>query len=251
MSIDVRWVAVFADVPAAWLPKCLEFWTVVCGARRGTPTGDDAEFIPLQPAAGDGYLYLQRVGRDVGGWHLDLSVSALDWAVQEAQARGARLVRAGRSVTVLESPAGQPFCLYADQRPARSRPSAPTWPGVGRSLADQLCLDIPFDAYETECIFWSALTGWPYRATDEPQFRRINPPRALPVQLLLQRLGVGDAGDPRAHLDMSADGPAAEVARHVRLGATVVAELPHWTTLRDPAGLTYCVTHRRPYEPNR
>jgi hypothetical protein len=51
----------------------------------------------------------------------------------------------------------------------------------------------------------------------------------------------------RAHLDMSADAPDAEVARHEALGATVVHVAAPGTTLHDPAGLVYCATHRRPF----
>jgi hypothetical protein len=225
----------------------------VTGAARGTPNGAQGEFIPLRPAAGDGYLFVQSVQRDVGGWHPDIYVADLEWARHEAIACGARFVRATPSLVVLESPAGQPFCLYADSGPARVRPPAPSWPGVGRSLADQVCLDIPFAAYESEQTFWSALTGWPCTPSDVEHFARINPPRPLPVQLLLQRLGRDDTAGSRAHLDMSADAPDAEIARHVALGAAVESDAhhPHWTTLRDPAGLLYCVTHRRPYEPKR
>lgn len=251
MSVDIRWLSVFADVPAGRAAKCAAFWTAVTGAAAGAPTGSAGEFVPLEPVAGGGYLFLQRVGGKAGGWHLDMYASDLAWSRQEATACGARVVRASRSLVVLTSPAGQPFCLFADDRPARSRPPAATWPGVGRSLADQLCLDIPFDAYDSECAFWSALTGWRWTAGGEPEFRRINPPGALPVQLLLQRLGQDDAGGSRAHLDMSADAPAAEVARHEMLGATVVDEFPGWTTMRDPAGLDYCVTRRRPFTPTR
>src|SRR5206468_2551769 len=36
----------------------------------------------------------------------------------------------------------------------------------------------------------------------------------------------------------------AEVERHISLGAEVVRSTEGWTTLRDPAGLVYCVTCR-------
>jgi hypothetical protein len=251
VSLDIRWLAVFADVPTGWLSRSVGYWNAVTGAAPGEPTGDAGQYVPLVPAEGDAFLYLQAVGRDVGSWHLDLFVPDLDWAVAEAEACGAQLVRRDAGLAVLNSPAGQPFCLFGDDRPARSRPGAPTWPGVGRSLADQLCLDIPQAHYARECQFWSTLTGWRTVPGDVEHFCRINPPAALPVQLLLQRLGTDDAGGARAHLDMSADAPEPEVARHVKLGAEVRAEFPHWTVLADPAGLTYCVTHRHPYQPPR
>lgn len=39
---------------------------------------------------------------------------------------------------------------------------------------------------------------------------------------------------------------AAETDRHVALGGVVINPAEHWTTLRDPAGLVYCITERRP-----
>lgn len=252
MSVDVRWLSVFADVPIAWTERCLRYWTAVVGAAPGTATGADDEFVPLVPAAGDGYLFLQRVHRDVGGWHPDFYVADVEWAKQEAVACGAQLLTATPSLAVLQSPSGQPFCLFADSGPARVRPPAPTWPQVGRSLADQLCLDIPFEAWESEIAFWSVLTGWRWAPGGEASFARIDPPAALPVQLLLQRLGPDDSAGSRAHLDMAADQPEAEIARHVSLGAAVESDIhAHWTTMRDPSGLQYCVTHRRPYQPVR
>jgi hypothetical protein len=251
VGLELRWLCVFGDVPAPAFALSARYWSAVSGAGVGAPAGDEGEFVPLEPAAGDAYLWLQRVGRELPGWHPDFLVTDVAAAAEHAQACGARLLVAGDPLTVLESPAGQPLCLYAHDGPSRTRPPAPTWPGVGRSLADQLCLDIPSEAYEPECAFWSELTGWPVVYTGAPEFRRLNPPGELPVQFLLQRLGADDADGMRAHLDMSADAPAAEVARHVALGGAVVAEFAHWTTLRDPAGLLYCVTHRRPYEPSR
>jgi hypothetical protein len=251
VGIEPSWLCVFADVPAAAMTGCARYWSAVVGAAVGAPAGDAGEFVPLEPNGGDAYLWLQRVGRDTPSWHPDFLVTDVTGARERAEACGARVLVAGEPLSVLSSPAGQPFCLYADERPARSRPGAPSWPGVGRSLVDQLCLDIPFAAYEPECRFWAALTGWPLVEEGSPEFRRLNPPGTLPLQFLLQRLGSGDDGGTRAHLDMSADAPAAEVARHVQLGGAVVAEFPHWTTLRDPAGLLYCVTHRRPFEPKR
>jgi Glyoxalase-like domain len=45
----------------------------------------------------------------------------------------------------------------------------------------------------------------------------------------------------RVHLDLSADDPAAEIARLTELGATVVAEHDHLTTLADPDGNEFCI----------
>jgi hypothetical protein len=56
--------------------------------------------------------------------------------------------------------------------------------------------------------------------------------------VLVQRLGDGAA---RVHLDIHTTDRAAEVARLVELGATVVEEAEPWTIMRDPAGLLFCV----------
>lgn len=51
--------------------------------------------------------------------------------------------------------------------------------------------------------------------------------------------------DTDVHLDLRADDPAAEVARAVALGATVVAARADshgtWTVLRDPDGRELCI----------
>jgi hypothetical protein len=49
-----------------------------------------------------------------------------------------------------------------------------------------------------------------------------------------------------AHLDVGSPDRAAEVRRHLALGASLVAEEEFWTVLADPAGLPYCVTDRDP-----
>lgn len=250
MSLEVIWLSVFADVPAARLATAAAFWTAVTGTTAADPKGKDAEFIPLVPPEGDGFLWLQRVGRGDGGWHPDLHVRDVVAARRLATDCGARVVAEVADLLVLHTPAGQPFCLVGDDRPQRRRPPVPQWPS-GHSLADQLCLDIPAARYDEETGFWTALTGWSSGTTDRSEFRRLNPPGALPVQFLLQRLGADDTAGARAHLDMSADDPDAEVARHEGLGATTSRVTEGWTTLADPVGLTYCVTRRRPGTPPR
>jgi len=51
-----------------------------------------------------------------------------------------------------------------------------------------------------------------------------------------------------AHLDWATSDREAEVAAHVAAGAQLQGRFEHWTVLRDPAGMTYCVTRRRPEE---
>jgi glyoxalase superfamily protein len=54
------------------------------------------------------------------------------------------------------------------------------------------------------------------------------------------------AGPARAHVDFSSDNVEAERRRHELLGASTVRIAEHWTTLRDPVGLEYCITDRDP-----
>jgi glyoxalase superfamily protein len=251
VSIEVTWLSVFADVPAGCFAASRSFWEQATATTAGPAEGDTGEFTPLEPGAGDRYLWLQRVARADGGWHPDLHVRDPGAATRQATQLGARAVRSTPELVVLESPGGQPFCVVADDaQRLRRRPPVPSWP-AGRSLADQLCLDIPADRYDAECAFWAAFFGWPLRRTDAAEFRRLNPPGDLPVQFLLQRLGADDPRGPRAHLDMSADDRDGESRRHRALGATVVRVTEGWTTLRDPAGLIYCITGRRPGDPVR
>ena len=245
---DIRWFSVFADVPASLLDEACTFWSAVTGARPGPAAGDAGQYIPLVPPDGDRYLWLQRVDRAEPGWHLDLHLADPADGARSAQDLGAKLTRDDGDLVVLSTPAGLPFCLVAEE-PGRIRtPSAPgSWP-EGRSAFDQLCLDLPARAFESECDFWAELTGWPRlgRRDDTPEFDRLDVPTELPVQLLLQRLGEDDTGGIHAHADLSADDRATEVARHEALGARVVRVTDGWTTLSDPVGLVYCVTDRRP-----
>ncbi len=71
-------------------------------------------------------------------------------------------------------------------------------------------------------------------------------PVGIPLRLLLQRLDKAVAGHGRGHLDLACNDVPAECRRHLPLGASLVREMPKWTTLADPTGLEYCVTRRDP-----
>lgn len=243
---SILWMNVFADVPARTLPAALDYWQRVTGARRAEPTGSQQEFIPLVPPNGDRYVWLQRVqGGGSGGWHVDLYVPSAAAATAAAVEAGARVVGEQPWFVALASPGGQPFCLVDEDRPGRRRLVPSTWRDGRRSLVDQLCIDIPADRFEAECDFWAELTGWPReRSREHSEFDRLTVPTRLPLRILLQRLGPEDTGGIRAHVDMSCDDRDAEAARHQEFGGKVQVRAEHWTTLRDPAGLTYCITDR-------
>lgn len=243
--MDIHGAAVFADVAASELDRAAAFWTAVTGGSLGTPTGDDREWVPIERAGEDAHLWLQRTGREAGqaGWHHDLFVPDPDAAVRYAADLGARLVHAAGHVRVVSSPGGRVFCLVATDR-VRRRPEPVRWPDGHRSLVDQVCLDIPADRYDDEVRFWAALTGWERRFAGHAEFERLVRPDEVPLRILLQRLEDGDTVG--AHVDLSCDDRPAEVRRHEELGATTLRPFAGWTVLRDPVGLTYCITDRTP-----
>jgi hypothetical protein len=235
----VRWVTGFLDAPSG---VSNAFWLAVTGSSMSAWRGGDT-FGTLLPPDGDAYLRVQRVDDGPPGAHVDLHVEDVPAAAREAVASGAEVVSREEGLVVLRSPAGIAFCLVAWQGES-VRPAPVAWAG-GTSGVDQLCLDIPAAAYDAEVGFWQELTGWERSGSDLPEFQKLSGGAGLPIRFLLQRLGSGAAG---VHVDLACDGVDAEVARHVRLGATVVRRVPgDWTTLRDPAGREYCVTGRAPW----
>ena len=145
---------------------------------------------------------------------------------------------------VLATPGGVPFCIVPSggesTRPPTIDPARP-------HAVDQICLDVPSHAFDDDVAFWSDLLGWPPNPPSLPEFRSFDQPARFPLRLLLQRMGEGDHGPPRAHLDISSGTHRdAVVSRHVDAGATLVERFTHWTVLEDPAGMRYCVTARPP-----
>jgi len=241
--VEILWFSVMVDVPAPRFDRAMEYWSAVTGWRRGRPIGDHDEYVPLEPPEGDTYLWFQRIGSDTAGCHLDLHVYDLDAAAAEAQAKGARLDTAVDGLRVLATPAGQPFCFVEEDAGRHRQAPEPPKFDSGRHLVDQLSFDLPAAEFDRDADFWAALTGWRRRGREE-EFDRIAVPEWLPVQFLLQRLDEDDSDGVHAHLDLSADDRDADVERHRQLGAEVVRRTEHWTTLRDPAGVVYCVTAR-------
>jgi hypothetical protein len=138
------------------------------------------------------------------------------------------------------SPGGMTFCLVG--HPGRRRP-APVGPPGARSLVDQVVLDVPPSQWDSEREFWAALTGWEVRTGALPEFTMLARPAGMALRLLLQRLDE-EQYTVTGHLDLACDDHDLETARHQDLGARAVRRTPHWTTLRDPAGRGYCLSHR-------
>jgi predicted enzyme related to lactoylglutathione lyase len=237
--VDVLWTTGFIDSPTADVEA---FWLAVTGTSP-SQRRDGGVFVTLLPAGGDAYVRAQVTG-EPARTHLDLHVAGVPRAARDAVALGAQVIRDAGDLVVLRSPAGLQFCLVA-WHGERDRPPARRWPGGQSSRLDQICLDVPEAQYEGEAAFWSSLTGWKRQPSDLPEFESLARPDGMPLRILLQRIATTGPG---MHPDLACDDVAAEVARHVGLGAQVVREVPgDWTTLRDPAGREYCVTARSPF----
>ena len=243
MSPSVRpfWVSAFLDFPAATYDAAVEFWAAITGWEVSEPRGAFAEFATLAPPVGDDCLRVQRLGSGGPRIHLDLHVPDPRAAADAALALGAVEV-ADHGYVVVCSPGGLTLCFVT--HPASVVPPSADWGDGGRSVVDQVCLDLPVDVYDAEVAFWCAITGWEHQEGSLPEFSRIVGP-GMPLRFLVQRLGES-SGPARAHLDFAAAGRAAETRRHVRHGALVVGEHAFWTVLRDPAGAPYCLTDRAP-----
>src|SRR6478735_7494700 len=114
----------------------------------------------------------------------------------------------------------------------------------------QICIDSPPALADREVGFWRAATGWRWVPSPAPEFAgKLHPPPGSPVQLLLQQLSDDEATTVRAHLDLGCDDRDAEADRLVGLGATRLWTGDGWITLRDPAGLVFCVTGNSPQDP--
>ncbi|MDI6912186.1 VOC family protein [Nocardioides sp.] len=246
MSTSPFWVSAFLDFVPAGFERGVEFWQDVTGYTLSERRGVDGAFATLVPPDGDDYLRVQRLGGGDGRVHLDLHVESPTIAAEAAIELGAHvLMRHEQGYVVLRSPGGFVFCFVRHH--ASRRPAPTTW-GGGRSVVDQVCLDLPPEHHDAEVAFWQALTGWDLEGPDgsgSPELSRLRSPDEQPLRWLLQRLD-GPGGAVAAHLDLAADDREAEAARHVALGATVTRVHEHWSVLTDPVGTTYCITGRRP-----
>ncbi|MFI7503573.1 VOC family protein [Streptomyces sp. NPDC049687] len=237
----VRWTYAFLDRPAEHFERARDFWTAVTDTSLSAPRGERDEFVTLLPGGGaDACVKAQGVAAGDGGAHLDFAVEDVAGFVRAALELGAGTSASHDGWAVLRSPAGQLFCAV----PWHGESVRP--PVTGGSRLDQVCVDVPPSAYDTEVAFWSGLLpDWSSRPGSRPEFHVLAPLPDLPVRILLQRLDEGDAVS--AHLDLAC-GPDIDAvrARHERLGATPVAPGPHWTVMRDPTGGLYCLTGRDP-----
>ncbi len=246
----IRWLTLFLDFPGDAFDAGVAFWPEVTASALSPFRGAAGEFATLLPPDGDAYLRVQRIADGSGGVHLDLhldpAAGTLDQAAGRAVTLGATVKHASEGLVIMGSPGGFTFCLvHWHGENAVPRPVVSDTGGASR--ADQLCLDIPPDAFERECSFWAALTGWEARPSTLPEFTRLDQPVPVPVRLLLQRRDhAGPLDQVTGHVDFASARRDLLARRHAASGARVLTEFPEWTAMADPTGRPYCLTERDP-----
>lgn len=242
--LAIAWLQAVIDLPADRFAEAGDFWAAITASGRGEVHPDHDEFVHLVPAAGDRHLELQRINDGAARVHLDILVADIAASAAAAVEAGAVVV-ADPGHVVLRSPGGLDFCIVPffgeHQLPVVIDAEVP-------HAVDQICLDIPHDLFSDEVDFWQRLTGWAVHPPRFAEFRSFDQPTNLPLRVLIQQLGADDTGGARAHLDISSGDRVAHITeRHVHEhGARPIETHEHWTALRGPAGLPYCVTSRRP-----
>lgn len=229
------WIQLFLDVPAAELDVAESFWSSVSGWTPSERRGEGDQFLTLQPDVGAAWVKMQAIDGPAGV-HLDLDSVDRPGAISLARSLGAATAWVYEDVEVMRSPGGFVFCqTLVDGSPVLSRD--------GRTVLDQVCLDIPADHWEREVAFWRDLTGRPLVPGRRPEFAFLGEEGQL--RILLQRLD-DPTGPVRAHPDLATADRPGDTDRHVALGARVEAVNERWTVLSAPGGQVYCLTDRDP-----
>lgn len=235
------WLTAFVDVVPEDHEQAVAFWLGVTGYALSPVRGEHGQFATLVPRSGDAHLRVQRLGAGPSRIHLDVHVPDPVAAAARASGHGAEVVDTVDGVVVMRSPGGLSFCFVTEHE----RVPAPALSLSGwSSTVDQVSIDVGPAGYAVECGFWSTLLDLPLRGSSYPEFHSLERPDDVAVRVLLQRCA--EEAPVRAHLDLACDDRPAETARNLRLGAAVVRREDDWTTLRDPAGLEYCITDRTP-----
>ncbi|MGH3413872.1 MAG: VOC family protein [Marmoricola sp.] len=239
----VGWLTAFLDIPAGRFDDAVRFWCAVTGSEASTRRGDRDQVATLLPPEGEPWLRVQRLRSGGPGMHLDLHAADRASLCALAEELGATRRSVLDDLTVLASPGGLRFCVVSGSESGRAAPV--DWGNHHRSVADQVCVDIPPSAYDHECAFWSALLERRLERSASREFLFLDRPAGQQLRILLQRLD--DEQPEHAHLDLASDDRDAEVRRVRDLGASQVRVTDDWTTLADPSGLEFCVTDRDPW----
>jgi len=248
-----QWVHVCLDLPSDEIDRGAAFWCSALDWTLSDPWPANPQLRTfLAPEREDPYLIVQLIGGPPR-IHLDFEVRDRDSVADRLIGLGASQFRSRELWRTLQSPGGLPFCLVESS--SHGRRPAPSGPAGQRSRLVQVCIDSPADLHEREVDFWRAATGWRWEeskngAKSHGFAGKLYPDSGSPIQLLLQQLGSDDpARSVRAHLDLGCDDREAEAARLADLGATRLWDGHGWITLRDPAGLLFCVTGNSPGAP--
>ena len=237
------WAHAVIDVPSQQLATAASFWGGVLGWPPGAAWPGHPELRSFEPPSGDAYVHLQEVDGPPRV-HVDLETADIASTSKTAVGLGAVVVARHDRWRTLRSPGGLPFCLLAASEHRSPDPVA--WPQGHRSRMVQLCVDSPTAVHDAEVAFWRELLPGRWVESDSDEFAgKWHDDAGSPLQLLFQRLDE-PTGSVRAHLDHGTDDREAEVRRLLELGAVDVAEGRGWHVLRDPVGLTFCVTDNSP-----
>ena len=231
------------DVPVPHHDAAGAFWAQVLGWELGPPWTGHPELCSFLPPQGATYVHLQEVGGPPGV-HLDVESGDPGRTVGRAVELGATMVGESDLWRTLRSPGGLPFCVVREVH--HHNPEPMSWPGGHRSRLVQVCIDSPAAVHDQEAEFWRALLAGRWVSSSASEFAgKWHDDAGSPLQLLFQRLDE-PAGPVRAHLDHGTDDLQREVHRILGLGAEDVGPGRGWHTLRDPAGLAFCVTANSP-----
>lgn len=240
----MAWLHAVIDVPGHQLATAATFWEQVLGWQAGAPWSGHPELQSFEPPSGTAYVHLQKID---GPPRVHLDLEAEDPAETQSRAveLGAVAVAEHDRWRTLQSPGGLPFCVVAAAE--HELPGPVSWPDGHRARMVQACIDMPAAVHDDEVVFWRALLGGRWAAPQSPEFTgKWHDDAGSPLQLLFQRLDE-PTGPVRAHLDHGTDDRGAEVRRLLALGAEDAGPgRGGWHVLRDPAGLTFCVTDNSP-----
>ena len=236
------WLHAVIDVPDDQSAAAATFWGSALGWPLGQAWPGHPELRSFEPLDGTAYVHLQTIDGPPRV-HLDLEVPDPTSAVAAAVGLGATHVASSDRWQTMRSPGGLPFCLVRAGEQAIPEPLP--WPDGHRSRLVQVCVDSPRAVHDDELAFWRALLAGRWANSTAREFTGKWHDDHSPLQLLFQRLDEAD-GPVRAHLDHGTDDREAEVRRLVELGADPGEVGRGWQVLRDPAGLTFCVTDNSP-----